>query len=162
MGGTDHPRACGENSQAVRHNLFGIGSPPRMRGKLDVTVGTPERLRITPAHAGKTFFLSTEALVSADHPRACGENIPSILLCSNCFGSPPRMRGKLAGVLGGVAEVRITPAHAGKTSRRRSCSRPAADHPRACGENGRVAFDRGDRAGSPPRMRGKLSSDGMM
>ena len=51
---TDHPRVCGEKSTRRIFLKESFGSPPRVRGKVDVTVGTPERLRITPACAGKT------------------------------------------------------------------------------------------------------------
>ena len=52
-------------------------------------------------------------------------------------------------------EERIIPAHAGQTcpAHCRSAARP--DHPRACGANALPTFDRFDRYGSSPRMRGK-------
>ena len=54
-------------------------------------------------------------------------------------------------------EVRITPAHAGKS--RSPCSGcPASrDHPRACGEKIIVATKEAVTLGSPPRMRGKVA-----
>ena len=45
-----------------------------MRGKL---LGREERrckLRITPAHAGKTHKAAVQRVRIEDHPRACGEN----------------------------------------------------------------------------------------
>ena len=34
-----------------------------------------ERLRITPADAGKTLLLRSCVIVGVDHPRGCGENV---------------------------------------------------------------------------------------
>ena len=66
------------------------------------------------------------------------------------------MRGKLAFSFTASSNVRITPAHAGKTGDIMPARLKARDHPRACGEN---CFLRGNTRiykGSPPRMRGKL------
>ena len=131
------------------------GSPPRMRGKLDVTVGTPERLRITPAHAGKTASSANTAGSRLDHPRACGENVLIEMIGSNEGGSPPRMRGKRFSDRYGADRIRITPAHAGKTIDVLKQVRVFADHPRACGENLSLQPKIRQMSGSPPRMRGK-------
>ena len=72
--GSDHPRACGENSGCVKLQRRTNGSPPRMRGKPLKAVLYLHTLRITPAHAGKTYGLLVVASGCADHPRACGEN----------------------------------------------------------------------------------------
>ena len=50
----DHPRGCGENSEVKRMNVFNLGSPPRMRGKLLDILAARASSRITPADAGKT------------------------------------------------------------------------------------------------------------
>ena len=57
----DHPRACGENIPRPLHNLRVQGSPPRMRGKQRRVVLQYEDRGITPAHAGKTFWLPRAA-----------------------------------------------------------------------------------------------------
>ena len=50
----DHPRACGENN-GMRFLVIGkIGSPPRVRGKLEPNTKRDPDNRITPARAGKT------------------------------------------------------------------------------------------------------------
>ena len=53
-GRADHPRACGENFPGSRGAVRKGGSPPRMRGKLNLKILVIIHLRITPAHAGKT------------------------------------------------------------------------------------------------------------
>ena len=50
----DHPRPCGEkllNNSGLRPNA---GSPPPMRGKVSASIRRSSKIRITPAHAGKS------------------------------------------------------------------------------------------------------------
>ena len=116
----DHPRACGENSLHARRVHLVHGSPPRMRGKRASHRPRRWRRRITPAHAGKTLVHSGGCLPSADHPRACGENVLSSRKPEAKAGSPPRMRGKRAHYVKTLGSGRITPAHAGKTNQARA------------------------------------------
>ena len=58
---SDHPRGCGENRYVPDRRQRGIGSPPRMRGKLPCISDQPPIIRITPADAGKT---TSGALIS--------------------------------------------------------------------------------------------------
>ena len=51
----DHPRVCGENPLCLFCKTAALGSPPRMRGKLNPNVRSKIPVRITPAYAGKTF-----------------------------------------------------------------------------------------------------------
>ena len=71
---TDHPRACGENIPLSAPRFSRYGSPPRMRGKQRHHGKPSQGSRITPAHAGKTKYRIHVIALSADHPRACGEN----------------------------------------------------------------------------------------
>ena len=54
--------------------------------------------------------------------------------------------------------ARITPAYAGKRSAWPSVLRRQRDHPRVCGEKLPVRRAAAGRAGSPPRMRGKVAA----
>ena len=152
----DHPRACGENPFILPGGEAFPGSPPRMRGKLFVWEEGEARAGITPAHAGKTAALHASTMLWRDHPRACGENSGMDVALMMTQGSPPRMRGKplLADFLPDL--FGITPAHAGKTARKRRRVACGRDHPRACGENYNKAVGYHIKQGSPPRMRGKL------
>ena len=133
--GEDHPRVCGENfTGACGHRLRG-GSPPRVRGKRISEVTLINLLRITPACAGKTAKRIFRDVKGKDHPRVCGENDNAGNLIRDCWGSPPRVRGKR------------------RSSRRRSVS--GQDHPRVCGENIRQVIKVSRVSGSPPRVRGK-------
>ena len=126
-----------------------------MRGKLTSRCGYASESRITPAHAGKTLITPLPQAQWADHPRACGENCDIVISRPAILGSPPRMRGKHRVFGEGTADMRITPAHAGKTLAVLRAQTPLTDHPRACGENIRDHKNNGAGVGSPPRMRGK-------
>ena len=139
LGGRDHPRACGENSQLFPSLRYGPGSPPRMRGKPVLGVSHNASLRITPAHAGKTSGICCPASKAEDHPRACGENEAWELIIGLPAGSPPRMRGKLKSFQIMQNHPGITPAHAGKTAQDFRALTMSWDHPRACGENARFS-----------------------
>ena len=70
----DHPRLCGEKVKNAYSYTLQAGSPPPMRGKVQLTMFALCAIRITPAYAGKSsliqcFFIKT-------------------------YGSPPPMRGK--------------------------------------------------------------------
>ena len=152
----DHPRGCGENADEILLCACGKGSPPRMRGKRNLTRDLLAAPGITPADAGKTITHVRCSGPPPDHPRGCGENfVKDFTFVSDC-GSPPRMRGKLHHVRQVDFPRRITPADAGKTRR---CQRGISiykDHPRGCGENRDGPAEICLNIGSPPRMRGKL------
>ena len=50
----DHPRVCGEKHCPHGINMIRGGSPPRMRGKVQMESKRRYRDRITPAYAGKS------------------------------------------------------------------------------------------------------------
>ena len=132
--GRDHPRACGEKQLVAVSPKQNLGSPPRMRGKVQI-VAFPMMLRgITPAHAGKSPKGGSSGEASRDHPRACGEKQSRTAAVCAQVGSPPRMRGKAASVAPVPVGYGITPAHAGKRRAKTTQQLAAWDHPRACGE----------------------------
>ena len=90
----DHPRACGEKLIKSLSMGWSMGSPPRMRGKVNPAVRTVDGFGITPAHAGKSQCSAGCSGSTGDHPRACGEKGISMGVGEQTLGSPPRMRGK--------------------------------------------------------------------
>ena len=92
-------------------------------------------VRIIPAHAGQTPVTTCSSTRTTDHPRACGANKHNMIRSKGCFGSSPRMRGKLFDVGSVMRMRRIIPAHAGQTR----AQSVAGTHTH----------------GSSPRMRGK-------
>ena len=89
------------------------------------------------------------------HPRSRGENSARALTVSCQTGSSPLTRGKLP--VEGVAleDVRLIPAHAGKTPCVSTCVSRCPAHPRSRGENSAVVTSSQTRAGSSPLTRGK-------
>ena len=71
----DHPRVCGEKrDQSVEEDVT-WGSPPRVRGKVQIQ--------------------HVDAKGDGDHPRVCGEKSTSAHRRPEDQGSPPRVRGKV-------------------------------------------------------------------
>ena len=71
----DHPRVCGKNSANLSGQLANLGSPPRVREKLNDSEYSVKALRITPACAGKTPPRTSHSVNGRDHPRVCGKNL---------------------------------------------------------------------------------------
>ena len=70
----DHPRMCGEDYISANRMKITIGSPPHVRGRRRSLPHPGVSLRITPACAGKTSFLSSSFPDWPDHPRMRGED----------------------------------------------------------------------------------------
>ena len=85
---------CGEKYKIKKRYPLEMGSPPRMRGKVDKVNNVAALTGITPAYAGKSWGLFGGALRGLDHPRVCGEKQRQRLALFCHTGSPPRMRGK--------------------------------------------------------------------
>ena len=154
----DHPRVCGENEGRHACQVFWIGSPPRVRGKLLPRHHLAAAGGITPACAGKTCAAKHFAVQREDHPRVCGENSLFSSLFSGSKGSPPRVRGKPFARFSPPLFSRITPACAGKTLASVRQILFTRDHPRVCGENYNEYYGNIRTTGSPPRVRGKPHS----
>ena len=110
------------------------GSPPPMRGKGRFSSSKLLLCGITPAYAGKSFFVISIVRSIEDHPRLCGEK--SRFRCSRRRhkGSPPPMRGKGVRPVRAPADLGITPAYAGKSILLHLTLYNRQDHPRLCGE----------------------------
>ena len=131
---------CGEKHSVSALHSRRIGSPPRVRGKVQACIYDAGVLGITPACAGKRIIGLTEGMTEKDHPRVCGEK-HALQICNVCeLGSPPRVRGKVIRLIVDDGLTRITPAYAGKRAVFRVWKGTARDHPRVCGEKFSVPF----------------------
>ena len=89
----DHPRVCGE------HTVFDVffdtvsGSSPRMRGTRGGAAEPSRPVGIIPAYAGNTLSIGWSSTAVRDHPRVCGEHLPTASVFHPLTGSSPRMRG---------------------------------------------------------------------
>ena len=72
--------------------------------------------RITPACAGTTAHLCTDADEAEDHPRLCGNDFARVTTFRHGSGSPPLVRERPVSNRKGPCPIRITPACAGTTT----------------------------------------------
>ncbi len=131
-----------------------------MRGKLGNAECVTGNAGITPAGAGKTGRKGLSTAQPRDHPRRCGENSALAAAAGVMPGSPPQVRGKRNLSVSADTSPWITPAGAGKTGGYRPKNPDGRDHPRRCGENVVHVAHVHAGGGSPPQVRGKLSSFG--
>ena len=131
----EHPRVCGENLLIGHARTLGIGTSPRMRGKLSNRRGALLLLRNIPAYAGKTVCRRLLCRRGWEHPRVCGENAPAFLAAAGVSGTSPRMRGKRKTLGLDHPKFRNIPAYAGKTLLHPFSPYISPEHPRVCGEN---------------------------
>ena len=127
-----------------------------MRGK---AIHKREAVRvpgITPAYAGKSPSECVMIVCFTDHPRLCGEKLPSSGNSLVTLGSPPPMRGKAEVMQTMTDLIRITPAYAGKREVSTLRVGKKQDHPRLCGEKSICYDSTRPCLGSPPPMRGKV------
>ena len=154
-----HPRSRGENPPTLVKPSSAAGSSPLTRGKLALNLSHERHCRLIPAHAGKTSDPLLHYKGHTAHPRSRGENERLMVRYRIESGSSPLTRGKRVDSLSHGKRDRLIPAHAGKTSSRRSAATSSAAHPRSRGENPWGRRFRRHHAGSSPLTRGKLLPD---
>ena len=150
-----HPRVCGENLVVRLRNAFAVGSSPRVRGKPHARGDRTRVRRLIPACAGKTEDSQISTPGGRAHPRACGENDPSLWIRHASTGSSPRVRGKPPWCADWRDSAGLIPARAGKTHPKTGYISSIWAHPRACGENSRTRRATCKPPDSSPRVRGK-------
>ena len=90
-----HPRECGEDACTTRPSRHSMETPPRMRGRLNVSYRVFYAFRNTPANAGKTLAKQLAKRAQRKHPRECGEDTTTGSDRTIQMETPPRMRGRL-------------------------------------------------------------------
>ena len=94
IGVAAHPRSRGENYFSGHFLVVLIGSSPLTRGKQTIGCARKYRVRLIPAHAGKTFPAALRLQNLWAHPRSRGENHLRGLGDTLPSGSSPLTRGK--------------------------------------------------------------------
>ena len=150
-----HPRSRGENCGLIPGFSAVLGSSPLTRGKPGVSGDGHWFVRLIPAHAGKTVDVAVSFSGSPAHPRSRGENSERSGSQSFFGGSSPLTRGKRTDKSAYLNELRLIPAHAGKTRDRHWTVRSPVAHPRSRGENPISSGGRSWPTGSSPLTRGK-------
>ena len=119
-----------------------MGSSPLTRGKHKTSRGGLLRLRLIPAHAGKTSSRCSRKACIPAHPRSRGENHRLAAGIEDAGGS--------------------SPPHAGKTHDTHVTPPARRAHPRSRGENHRCVHLRTVASGSSPLTRGKPRANASM
>ena len=132
-----------------------MGSSPLTRGKRLGEQGAARRVRLIPAHAGKTRCTRHRARQSTAHPRSRGENPSFSAMLSAVFGSSPLTRGKHPDDGADGGGLGLIPAHAGKTRSHLATRGRSQAHPRSRGENSTGEYFGATSLGSSPLTRGK-------
>ena len=91
-----HPRSRGENFALTVPMVLAGGSSPLTRGKHGDAAALAIRLRLIPAHAGKTVDSGPLDGLARAHPRSRGENAWRLITSHGRGGSSPLTRGKPA------------------------------------------------------------------
>ena len=152
-----HPRACGENVPELTGATVRVWLIPARAGKTRPPCGPASKPRgSSPRVRGKRDHEPRRVRARVAHPRACGENARGRRGHRLTVGSSPRVRGKPARRDRRAPPDRLIPARAGKTGPAKASMRSRRAHPRACGENATSKEPDPCRAGSSPRVRGKL------
>ncbi len=110
------------------------GTPPRRRGRAR-ELADHERVRNTPALAGRVGSRERTTSSRSEHPRVGGEDGRLPVPSNTQVGTPPCRRGGPVLVRGDPREDRSTPASAGRTRRSNSPRSARAKHPRVGGED---------------------------
>ena len=150
-----HPRSRGENVFQVMRIWPRSGSSPLTRGKLARHLSRRHRVRLIPAHAGKTRSDHGRRNRARAHPRSRGENVLAAPMIVLIWGSSPLTRGKQGPGKGSEPGERLIPAHAGKTREGVQVLGKAGAHPRSRGENLVIWRMSTRECGSSPLTRGK-------
>ena len=152
----DHPRMCGEHTEAQWAKEYEQGSSPHVRGALTPIAPAKASSGIIPACAGSTDSQVGLLVLRGDHPRMCGEHTYSNIEQSWIEGSSPHVRGAPVDHYSAEGGCGIIPACAGSTGRVESARTGSRDHPRMCGEHSATIADASAVAGSSPHVRGAL------
>ena len=150
----DHPRMCGEHYVHRPQFDWDVGSSPHVRGARCFATVFLDGFGIIPACAGSTCPSRPSAATAGDHPRMCGEHRICCQSCKISTGSSPHVRGALVQDFLQGLSTGIIPACAGSTVSWRIRRPPCRDHPRMCGEHGRLATMPCRSPGSSPHVRG--------
>ena len=147
---------CGEHVEGRPGRNQYQGSSPRVRGTRILAIKVRVPRGIIPACAGNTQAYVRNMSYIWDHPRVCGEHHASFRYMNPFSGSSPRVRGTPRSLPLLRVGVGIIPACAGNTPQSWGRRAATGDHPRVCGEHGRLDNLRKAQAGSSPRVRGTL------
>ncbi len=108
-----HPRSCGDRANTRRFADNPAGSSPLVRGSAGDGHVPCRHHRFIPARAGIGKCLILLVILSAVHPRSCGDRALDAIRRLNKRGSSPLVRGSVFFHCIGLVKKRFIPARAG-------------------------------------------------
>ena len=93
--GRDHLRVCGADILLHPYEPHTVGSPPRVRSRLENRIEVTHASGITSACAEQTGRRDRFGYPSGDHLRVCGADLDETGRDRTAEGSPPRVRSRL-------------------------------------------------------------------
>ncbi len=131
----DHPHTGGENFGLGRRVRSPCGPSPRGWGeRLDQNFRDCQ-LRTIPTRVGRTAAGTGGIKLTADHPHAGGENMPSLIAEGVRYGPSPRGWGEHVRHRSRGSSERTIPTRVGRTRYATKRKARRTDHPHAGGEN---------------------------
>ena len=109
------PTRVGNTECAVNRVRESNGSSPRVWGILEVQVSRENLQRFIPTRVGNTICARDCRSALPVHPHACGEYPLARVLCSQDYGSSPRVWGILAVTIKHGGGNRFIPTRVGNT-----------------------------------------------
>ena len=156
----DHPRSRGVYAVGHVEPDLDLGSSPLARGLHLLVFVSKADHRIIPARAGFTRERGPDAQRPRDHPRSRGVYGHGHHARVGLRGSSPLARGLRDAIEAASASLRIIPARAGFTFRRRLRRRRSRDHPRSRGVYPTCGWRAQAALGSSPLARGLRPASG--
>ncbi len=123
------------SSYSTSRNGPGRAAHPRRRGGQAPGPDTALRRRLTPASEWRTGSSGSPPSSTTAHPRVGGEDGGTAWGRYRVNGTPPRRRGRPEPTRRPRDTRRLTPASAGRTRLRPSCTGSTTAHPRVGGED---------------------------
>ena len=118
----------------ISQPLIWLGSSPCVWGQVNLLTESPEKIRIIPMRVGTSQFSFRQLFFRQDHPHACGDKRPCVLLQFPLAGSSPCVWGQGKLDNGNVITAGIIPMRVGTSPYNQQPPQVAEDHPHACGD----------------------------
>ena len=130
-----HPHGCGEDTGASCLPRIRRETPPRVWGRLTLTVALLDLHGNTPTGVGKTRRRSMQGQAGQKHPHGCGEDPGAGNQWTEQGETPPRVWGRLSIMQQHGVRKRNTPTGVGKTRLSTAQTLYEVKHPHGCGED---------------------------
>ena len=114
--GRDHLRVCGADILLHPYEPHTVGSPPRVRSRLENRIEVTHASGITSACAEQTRWSRCRTPAEPDHLRVCGADSICAVFDHALLGSPPRVRSRPGRGWNRPRNGRITSACAEQTN----------------------------------------------